>query len=45
MKWELALGLLRNVLAAGLTITTVVTDAGFGDVAAFRAALHAAQLA
>jgi SRSO17 transposase len=44
-KWELALGLLRDARAAGLTITAVLADAGYGDVAAFRAALHAAQLA
>ena len=44
-KWELALGLLRDALTAGLKITAVLADAGYGDVTAFRAALHAAQLA
>lgn len=43
-KWELALGLLRDARAAGLTITAVLADAGYGDVTAFRAALHTAKL-
>lgn len=44
-KWELALGLLRDALAAGLEVAAVLADAGYGDVAAFRAALHELQLA
>lgn len=43
--WELALGLLRDALAAGLEVAAVLADAGYGDVAAFRAALHEWALA
>jgi SRSO17 transposase len=43
-KWRLALGLLRDALAAGLEVTAVVADAGYGDVTAFRAALHERRL-
>ncbi len=43
-KWELALGLLRDALAAGFDVAAVLADAGDGDVAAFRAALHELQL-
>jgi len=39
-KWRLALDLLREALAAGLDITAVVADTAYGDVMAFRAALH-----
>src|SRR4029453_8646343 len=39
-KWRLALSLLRQARAAGLTLTAVLADAEFGDVTAFRAALH-----
>jgi SRSO17 transposase len=39
-KWRMALRLLRQARAAGLTLTAVLADAEFGDVAAFRAALH-----
>ena len=39
-KWRLALRLLRQARAAGLTLTAVLADAEFGDVSAFRAALH-----
>jgi SRSO17 transposase len=39
-KWRLALRLLRQVRAARFTITAVLADAEFGDVTAFRAALH-----
>ena len=39
-KWRLALSLLRQARAAGLTLTAVLADAEFGDVTLFRAALH-----
>ena len=44
-KWELALGLLREALAAGVDVAAVLADAGYGDAAAFRAALHELALA
>jgi SRSO17 transposase len=44
-KWALALRLLRDALAAGLDVTAVVADAGYGDAMAFRAALHDLRLA
>jgi SRSO17 transposase len=43
-KWQLALTLLRQVRAAGFTITAVVGDAEFGDNATLRRTLHRAQL-
>lgn len=43
-KWRLALRLLRQARAAGLTLTALLADAEFGDVTAFRAALHRLQL-
>jgi SRSO17 transposase len=43
-KWRLALSLLRQARAAGLTLTAVLADAEFGDVTAFRAALHRLRL-
>jgi SRSO17 transposase len=39
-KWRLALTLLRQARASGLTVTAVLADAEFGEVTAFRAALH-----
>lgn len=39
-KWRQALRLLRQVRAAGFTITAVLGDAEFGDVTLLRAALH-----
>jgi SRSO17 transposase len=39
-KWRLALRLLRQTRAAGVVVTAVLADAEFGDVTAFRAALH-----
>ncbi len=39
-QWELALGLLRDALAAGFDVAAVLAAAGDGDVAAFRAARH-----
>jgi SRSO17 transposase len=43
-KWRHALTLLRQVRAAGFTITAVLGDAEFGDVTALRATLHRLQL-
>jgi SRSO17 transposase len=43
-KWELALTLLRQVRAAGITVTAVLGDAEFGDSATLRRTLHRAQL-
>jgi SRSO17 transposase len=43
-KWRHALALLRQVRAAGFTITAVLGDAEFGDVTALRATLHRLQL-
>jgi SRSO17 transposase len=43
-KWELALQLLRQVRAAGITITAVLSDSGYGDATAFRTALHRLHL-
>jgi SRSO17 transposase len=42
--WRLALSLLRQVRAAGIAVTAVLADAEFGDVTAFRAALHRLRL-
>jgi len=39
-KWRQALTLIRRARAAGLQITAVLADAEFGDVTAFRRALH-----
>ena len=44
-KWQLALTLLRQVRAAGFTVTAVVGDAEFGDNATLRRTLHRAQAA
>ncbi len=43
-KWQLALALLRQVRAAGFTVTAVVGDAEFGDNATLRRTLHRAKL-
>ena len=43
-KWRLALRLLRQARASGLQLTAVLADAEFGDVTAFRAALHRLRL-
>ena len=40
-KWQLVLTLLRQVRAAGFTLTAVVGDAEFGDNATLRRTLHA----
>jgi SRSO17 transposase len=39
-KWRIAVGHVRTVLAAGFTLEAVVADAGYGEIAAFRAALE-----
>lgn len=43
-KWRQALTLLRQVRAAGFELTAVLGDAEFGDVTAFRSALHRLKL-
>jgi SRSO17 transposase len=43
-KWQLALTLLRQVRASGITVTAVLGDAEFGESATLRRALHRAQL-
>jgi SRSO17 transposase len=43
-KWRLAITLLQQVRASGLTVTAVVADAEFGNNATFRRTLHRAQL-
>ena len=43
-KWRHALRLLRQVRAAGFSITAVLGDAEFGDVTLLRAALHRLRL-
>jgi SRSO17 transposase len=43
-KWQLVLTLLRQVRAAGFTLTAVVGDAEFGDNATLRRTLHRAGL-
>ena len=43
-KWRLALRLLRQARASGLSLTAVLADAEFGDVTAFRTALHRLRL-
>jgi len=43
-KWRLALALLQQVRASGLTITAVVADAEFGENATLRRTLHRAHL-
>ena len=43
-KWQLALTLLRQVRAAGFSLTAVVGDAEFGDNATLRRTLHRARL-
>lgn len=43
-KWQLALTLLRQVRASGITVTAVLGDAEFGESATLRQALHRAQL-
>jgi SRSO17 transposase len=43
-KWRLAMTLLQQVRASGLTVTAVVADAEFGNNATFRRTLHRAQL-
>jgi SRSO17 transposase len=43
-KWRLALTLLRQVRASGITVTAVLGDAEFGENATLRRALHRAKL-
>jgi SRSO17 transposase len=39
-KWRIAVAHVRTVRAAGFTLEAVVADAGYGNIAAFRAALE-----
>jgi SRSO17 transposase len=43
-KWQLALTLLRQVRASGITVTAVLGDAEFGESATLRRTLHRAHL-
>ena len=43
-KWRQALRLVRQLRAAGFTLTAEIADAEFGDVTTFRAALHRLRL-
>jgi SRSO17 transposase len=43
-KWELALQLLQQVRASGITLTGVLSDSGYGDATALRTALHRLKL-
>ena len=43
-KWRLALTLLRQVRASGITVTAVVADAESGDCTAVRRMLHAIEI-
>lgn len=43
-KWQIALHLLQQVRASGITITGVLSDAGYGDATTFRVALHRLKL-
>jgi SRSO17 transposase len=43
-KWQLALTLLRQVRASGITVTAVLGDAEFGDSATLRRYLHRTQV-
>jgi SRSO17 transposase len=43
-KWRVALRLIRRVRAAGVTITAVVADAGYGNMAALRTAIDRLRL-
>ncbi len=43
-KWELALQLVRQVRAAGIDLTGVLGDSGYGDATPFRRALHLMEL-
>jgi len=43
-KWEMALHLLQQVRASGITITGVLSDSGYGDATSFRTALHRLKL-
>jgi len=43
-KWQLALQLLRQVRASGITVTAVLSDSGYGDATTLRTALHRLKL-
>ncbi|MBE3134331.1 MAG: IS701 family transposase [Acidobacteria bacterium] len=43
-KWQIALHLLQQVRASGMTITAVLSDSGYGDATTFRTALHRLKL-
>ena len=44
-KWQLALTLLRQARASGITVTAVLGDAEFGESATLRRTLHRTQIA
>jgi SRSO17 transposase len=39
-KWQIALKLLQQVRASGITVTGVLSDSGYGDATSFRTGLH-----
>jgi SRSO17 transposase len=43
-KWQIGLDLLHQVRGAGITITGVLSDSGYGDATPFRTALHRLKL-
>jgi len=43
-KWQIALRLLQQVRASGITITGVLSDSGYGDATTFRTALQRLKL-
>lgn len=43
-KWQIAVQLLHQVRASGITVTAVLSDSGYGDATLFRTALHRLKL-